>query len=39
MNDERTMTELQIMLAMVMFIVGVHDITPIFNDKFHEEWL
>jgi hypothetical protein len=31
--------ELQVMLAMVMFIdVDVHDITPTFNAKFHEEW-
>jgi hypothetical protein len=40
MNDERTMTGLQVMLAMVMFIdVDVHEITPTFNDTFHEEWL
>jgi len=40
MNNEWTMIELQVMSAMVMFIdVGVHDITPTFNDKFHEEWL
>jgi hypothetical protein len=33
------MIELQVMLAMVMFInVDVHAITPTFNDKFHEEW-